>query len=67
MIFCLVFNIFQRVQQIFLDIFPGFITQQTIAAGDFVVGVLIASPFLILVALFVWAVVRQSTDTGGAY
>lgn len=60
-LFVKIFDVFQSVQRIFQDTFPGFITGQTIAAGDFVVGVLVASPFLVLVALFVWAVVRQST------
>lgn len=60
-IFVYVSDVFGGVQQIFLDTFPGYITEQTVAAGNFVIGIIIAAPFLVMLALFIWAVVRQST------
>lgn len=59
-IFVYIADVFTIVQQVFLDTFPGFITEQTIAAGNFVISIIIASPFLLILALFIWAVVRQS-------
>lgn len=59
-IFIYIADVFGSVQQIFLDTFPGFITEQTLAAGNFVIGIIIAAPFLVMLALFIWAVVRQS-------
>lgn len=60
-LFVYVADVFGTIQQIFLNIFPGFITEQTVAAGNFVTGIIVASPFLMLIAIFIWAVVRQST------
>lgn len=60
-----IFDVFQSIHQIFIDLFPGFITEQSVAAANFVVGIVVASPFLILVALFIWAIVKQSADNGG--
>lgn len=60
-IFIYIGDVFRRVQDIFISTFPGFITEQTVAAGNFVIGIMIASPFLVMLALFIWAVVRQST------
>lgn len=56
-----VFDVFQSIHSIFINTFPGFITEQSVAAANFVTGIVIASPFLIMLALFIWAVVRQST------
>lgn len=51
-------DIFVGLQNIFQNIFPSTITEQTIAAGNFGFGLLIASPALILIALAIWALVR---------
>lgn len=54
-------DVFTQIQNIFIAIYPEFITGQTVAAGNFVIGIIIATPFLLMLALFIWAVVRQST------
>lgn len=56
--FVFVADIFVDLQNIFLDIWPHAITEQTIAAGNFGFSMLLASPILLLVALAIWAVVR---------
>lgn len=51
-------DVFVDLQGTFQTIFPNTITEQTVAAGNFGFGLLIASPILILVSLAVWALVR---------
>ena len=58
LVFAYITDIFGMLQQIFLDNFAGIITQQTVMAGNFVIGVIIAAPILVAVALTIWALVR---------
>lgn len=58
MAFLYVVNTFIDLQNIFLTAFPGIITEQTVNAATFGVGVLTAAPFIILVAVVSWAFVR---------
>lgn len=64
MVFILIADVFHLVQNIFLDQFAGIITEQTITAVNFVTGVILAAPFLIVLSLVIWAVVKGGS-TGG--
>lgn len=58
LVFVYIADIFTKVQNIFLNFYPGIITEQTMAAGNFGLGIIVASPALILIALAIWALVR---------
>lgn len=58
MAFLYVVNSFIDLQNIFITSFPGVITQQTVNAAMFGVGLLEASPFILFVAVVTWAFVR---------
>lgn len=60
-VFVYVADVFGMVQNVFINAFPGYITEQCITAGNFVIGLIVAAPFLVMLSLFIWAVVRQST------
>ena len=59
-VFIIVTGAFQKVLNVFIDSFPEAITQQTASAAAFPVGILVASPAIILVAIAIWAFVRAS-------
>lgn len=58
MAFLYVVNTFVDLQNIFLTSFSGIITEQTVNAAMFGVGLLQAAPFVLLVAVVSWAFVR---------
>ena len=60
MVFMVITGTFQDVLNVFISSFPDAITQQTASAAAFPVGILVASPAIILVALAIWAFVRAS-------
>lgn len=60
-VFIYIADVFGFVQKIFQTNFAEYITEQTLTAGNFVVGLIVAAPFLVMLAVFIWAVVRQST------
>lgn len=62
LLFVLFADVFGTVQQIFLDTFPGIITEQTVTAVNFVTGVIVASPFLVLITIVIWAIVKGGTN-----
>lgn len=63
LVFAYITDIFGYLQQIFLDNFAGIITEQTIMAGNFIIGIIIATPIIIAVALTVWAFVRGGSTS----
>lgn len=62
MVFLLVADVFHLVQNIFLDNFSGIITEQTVTAVNFCTGVLLSAPFLVMLALGIWAIVKGGTN-----
>lgn len=60
LIFVSVTGQFQNMLNIFIVQFPGVITEQTVNAAAFPVGILTYSPAIILIAIAVWALVRAS-------
>lgn len=58
LVFVYVAGLFTTVQNIFLEFYPGVITQQTIAAGNFGLGLIVTSPAFILITIAIWALVR---------
>jgi len=65
LLFAYVTDIFGMIQNVFLENYAGVITEQTIVATNFVIGIIIASPILVLIAIVIWAVVKGgSTSTG---
>lgn len=63
MLFAYITDIFGSIQQIFLDNFAGIITEQTVTAVNFVIGIIVASPILVLIAVVIWAVVKGTSST----
>lgn len=62
LLFILIADVFGTVQNVFLDNFPGMITEQTITAANFCTGVILAAPFLVLITIGVWAIVKGGTN-----
>jgi hypothetical protein len=58
LIFMVVIQAYQQVLNIFIDIFPGVITEQTVAAAAFGTNLIVASPAIILIVIGIWAIVR---------
>ena len=63
MVFAYITDIFGNIQQIFLESFTGIITEQTVTAVNFVIGIIIASPILVLIAIVIWAVVKGGSSS----
>lgn len=61
LVFMVVTGAFQDVLNLFIASFPDAITQQTVSAAQFPIGILVASPAIILIALALWALVRASS------
>lgn len=57
-VFIYLANTFVDLQNIFISGFPGIITEQTVNAAMFGIGVLQAAPFVLFVAVATWAFVR---------
>ncbi len=62
LLFLLITDVFHTLQEIFLNEFPGIITEQTITAVNFVTGVIVAAPFLVLITIGIWAIVKGGTN-----
>ena len=62
LLFVYIADVFHVLQNIFLSEFPGVITEQTVTAVNFVTGVIIAAPFLVLITIGIWAVVKGGTN-----
>lgn len=57
-IFIYIANTFIDLQNIFITAFPDIISQQTVNAAMFGIGVLEAAPFILFVAVATWAFVK---------
>lgn len=62
LVFILITDVFGGVQSLMLSIYPQFITQQTIVSVNFVTGIVVASPFLVALIIFIWAIVRGASN-----
>ena len=58
MLFIYIANTFIDLQNVFITAFPDIISQQTVNAAMFGVGVLEAAPFVAFVAVATWAFVK---------
>lgn len=63
-IFVTVTKQFQNILNIFIVEFPNVISEQTVNAAAFPVGILTYAPAVILIAIAIWALVRASNSGG---
>lgn len=62
LLFIYLADVFHLMQNIFLEHFAGVITEQTMTAVNFVTGIIIAAPFLVLITIGIWAIVKGGTN-----
>lgn len=58
LVFVYIADVFGSAQDIFLNSYSGVITEQTIAAGNFGLALIVSSPALLMMAIAIWALVR---------
>jgi phenylacetate-coenzyme A ligase PaaK-like adenylate-forming protein len=61
LVFTVVMQAYQQVLNTFIDIFPGIITEQTVAAAAFGTNLIIASPAILMIVIAIWAIVRAGS------
>lgn len=65
LLFAYITDIFGLIQNIFLNSYAGVITEQTVQATNFVIGIIVASPILVLLAIVIWAIVKGGSTSSG--